>query len=427
MRAVTKIAFALILTLTVTACGEQKGVQEQTKAKEISKEPVTITATFDQTNLDDEFFVQLKDHLSKKHPNITFELIKPGKGTMLNELIAAGQTPDIIFTYNGNLASYQTNGLQYDLQPLLKEFQVDLGRIEPFILEDVKIASTKDELFGFPLTLSFHALYYNKDIFDKFGVPYPKDGMNWDQVYQLAKQLTRMENGVQYRGFDPGSFIWSTQPLGIAAIDYKTDKATVNTEQWKKTFELMKAFHTIPGNEPKGSGTDAFLKTKTLAMVGQLNIFNQLEAAAKDGMNWDLVQYPSYPEKPNTYGNASVVVAAISSTSKYKEQAMQVINVMASDEFQLESAKQGRISPLKDPNFKKAFGQNREALKGKNVEGIFKSRPVKYPIASKYRVKAEAIVTKKYNEFVQGKADVNTILAQTEEEINKMVGDEKSK
>ncbi len=79
---------------------------------------------------------------------------------------------------------------------MLKQHHVNLGRVEPYIIEYVKIASTKDELFGFPLTQSFHALYYNKDILDKFGVPYPKDGMKWDQVYQLAKELTRLENGV---------------------------------------------------------------------------------------------------------------------------------------------------------------------------------------------------------------------------------------
>lgn len=406
---------------TATGTGDNKHVPA------ISDAPVTIRATLDGTSLDDDFIEQLQENVKKKHPNITLEYIKPGKGTSLNEQITAGQTPDIIITYNGNVASYQEMDLLYDMTPLLKQHNFDLGRFEPYILEDAKIASTKDELFGIPITLSFHALYYNKDVFDKFGIPYPTDGMGWDQTIELAKKITRMDGGTQYRGLDPGSIIWASQPLGIAAIDYKTNKATVNTDPWKRVFELMRSILTIPDNERRGDPKKAFLTDKTMAMYANLNIFNELEAAAKNGLNWDVVQYPSYPEKPNTYGNASVQVMLISKTSKYKDQAMQVISAATSDELQLESAKRGRVSPLKDPQFKSAFGTGRDGLKGKNVQGIFKSRPVKYPVASKYRRKAEAIVDTKFAQYVEGKLDVNTALAQTEEEINKMVETEKDK
>ncbi|WP_284645253.1 ABC transporter substrate-binding protein [Paenibacillus silviterrae] len=393
----------------------------------ISTDPVTITMSMD-TNIDEDLITHIQEQVKKKHPNITLELIKPGKGTSLAELITAGQTPDLVLTYNGKLASYQDMELLYDMTPLVKQHNVDLSRFEPYILEDSKIASAKDELYGLPISLNYHALYYNKDIFDKFGVPYPTDGMTWDQVLQLSKKVTGMDNGTQIRGFDPGnSVIWVSQPLGIAAVDPKTDKATINNDQWKQVFEMVKAFYSIPGNEPKGSGKDAFLKEKTVAMYTDLSIINDLELASKNALNWDMVQYPSYPEKPNVYGNASVNMLMITQTSRHKEQALQVINVAISDEVQLESARKGRVTPLKDPKFKSEFGAAREVLKGKNVQGIFKSKPVKYPIASKFRGKAENMVRNKFTEYLSGKIDVNTALFQLEEEINKMVQTESVK
>lgn len=417
---------SIVGAVVISGCGAGKQTTESA-SDAISTEPVTITMSIDQT-IDEDFLTQIQEQLKKEHPNITLEYIKPGKGTSLNELVAAGQTPDIVLTYNGKLASYRDLDLLYDMTPLLKKQNFDLSRFEPSVLEDSKIASTNDEIFGIPLSLNFHALYYNKDIFDKFGAPYPTDGMTWDQVLQLAKKVTGMDNGTQFRGFDPGnSVIWVSQPLGIAAVDPKTDKASMNNDQWKKVFELVKSFYSIPGNEPKGNAKDVFLKEKTLAMYTDLSIFNDLEIAAKSGLNWDLVQYPSYPEKPNVYGNASINMLMITKTSQHKDQALQVISTAVSDEVQLESARKGRITPLKDPKFKNEFGADREVLKGKNVQGIFKSKPVKYPIASKYRGKAEAMVRDKFNEYLSGKMDVNTALAQLDEEINKMIETESLK
>lgn len=82
---------------------------------------------------------------------------------------------------------------------------------------------------------------------------------------------------------------------------------------------------------------------------------------------------------------------------------------------------------MKSAEVAKAFGAEMAFLKGKHVEGIFKSKPVKYPIASQYRSKAEAIAKARFDEYAAGKIDVNTALARAEEEINKMIDAEKMK
>lgn len=42
-----------------------------------------------------------------------------------------------------------------------------------------------------PVVNNTMSLYYNKDLFDKFGVSYPKDGMTWDEVLELNRQLDK--------------------------------------------------------------------------------------------------------------------------------------------------------------------------------------------------------------------------------------------
>lgn len=426
------MASTLVGLVLVAGCGGQEAARNAaddggSPQEEAKLDPVTVTAAVDGTY--NELFDQLlTEHVKKKYPHITLSMMRPTDGNTLDNLLIAGTVPDLIFTFNGNLSSYRTRGLLYDMNGLIKENKFDLGRFEPNYIADVKIASTNDELFALPYETTFHALYYNKSIFDKFGVDYPKDGMTWEQTVELGRRVTRFDSGTQYRGLDPGSgIIWISQPLSLATVDYKTEKASINNEQWKRIFELVKTIYSIPGNKPVGTVLNEFTKDKTLAMVGHLNIFTTLEAAGKEGLEWDVTQYPSFPEKPNTFGNASVYVATITQPSKHKKEALQVLDVLTSESFQLVRSKSGSISALKSPEVKNAFGADLAFLKGKNVQGIFKSKPVLYPIASEYRSKAESIARARFNDYAAGTIDVNTALSRAEEEINKMIAAEKMK
>ena len=425
---VSLLSACIMTGMIVSGCGRADTADESGNPGKVSTEPVTITAAIDGIIVEEDYERLITEQLKKKRPNITFQLIRPGKGTNLDDLIAAGQVPDLVFTYNGHLTAYQDKDLLYDLNPLIKSEGVDLGRFENGLLDDIRIASTNGELFGLPFGMNYHALYYNKDLFDKFGVAYPRDGMNWDQTLELARKLTRTDGGIQYRGLDPGNgIIWISQPLSLTAVDFKTEKATMNNEGWKKVFELVKSIYSIPGNQPGGSARDLFMKDKRLAMLPDLNILTNLDAAAKEGLNWDVAQYPSYPEKPNTYGNASVNVIMVTKTSPHKEQAFQVIEAATSDELQMEASKLGKVTSLKSPAVKEAFGQSMDGLKDKHMTSIFKSRPVRYPLSSRYRSKAEGIATQKFNAYLKGDLDVNTALSQADEEINQMIEADKVK
>ncbi|MDF2720495.1 MAG: family 1 extracellular solute-binding protein [Paenibacillus sp.] len=406
------------------SAGSGPKTDDATKAAaEAVTAPAALTAAIDGIPFEDDLIAELTANLKSKYPHITLNVIKPGKGTTLNELIVAGSTPDIVFTYNGLVASYRQADLLYDITPLAKSHRIDLTRFDASYLNDAKIASDKDELFGLPFRINFHAMYYNKALFDKFGSPYPKDGMTWDQTFEVARKVARSDGGTQYRGLDTGSYFWMAQPLSISDIDPKTDKATVNTASWKRVFELIKSMYELPGNgKIPTSSFDQFTKQQTLAMHLDLNIMTSLN---NSGVPWDAAQYPSYPEKPNTYGNGSVHMAIVTKTSKYKDQAMQVIQALTSDPFQLSMTRIGMLSPLKDPSFKAAVGTGRDELKNKNIQGILKSRPVPYPIASTYRSQAERVTVAKLNDFINGKIDVNTALKQAEEEINQMVAAQK--
>lgn len=414
----------VVLAAAIAGCsgGNSAGdgdspVKEESKPK---NEPVTIVAARTTYALGDALEALIKDKLSVKYPHITFELLKDP----LEQVILTGTTPDIVFTYNGYLSNLQKYDVLYDISPLIASQKFDLDKFDPGYIRDSKVASKNNEMYGIPFNVNFHALYYNKNLFDKFGAPYPKDGMTWDETYELAKKVTRFENGVQYRGLDLGNIVWVGQPFRLTYVDANTEKAIVTSEQWKRVFEMGRKFSNLVEGPFKAS-QNTFLKDQTDAMLLFVNLFDQLGKAP--GLDWDVAQYPSYPDLPNVYGNASVNLIMITKSSKHKEQALQVIETITADDFQLERSKQGYMTPLKSTQIKQALGEGVDHLKGKNLTGIYKSRPVEYPVLSEYERAAQTIALKHFNEYVQGKIDVVTAQRRADEEINKMIAAEKQK
>lgn len=415
---------AALAALAGCGGGGDSGSTTPEPAPTIDTSPATLKVYLSNSSLTDkDLNALIAEPLKKKYPNISVEAIIPGKGTSIAELVAAGQPPDIIYTNNMDIGTYRTLDLLEDLTPLLKKHQTDLDRFDPVMLASAKSAD-KGELFGLPFFAHFSALYYNKNIFDKFGVEYPKDGMTWEDTIELAKKVSRLDNGIEYRGLDPDTIARMAMPLSLTYVDPKTNLAAINTDDWRTVFTLGKEIWSIPHNRPEKLNSfqarNWFMKDQTIAMLPYNNLLNiGLEDATKMGLNWDLVQYPSYKNKPNLYNHVDAQLFLVAKTSKFKDQAAQFLNMMSSDEVQMKSARStARLSSLKNPEMKKALGADMEYLKGKNLQSIFKSSSPPAPEFSQYNSSVRDLVFKGFEEYMNGK-DLNTALKDAEANMNK--------
>src|SRR5690606_17655071 len=92
--------------------------------------------------------------------------------------------------------------LQYDIEDLIKKHNYDLNRLEPGVVEGMRGLTASGKLYGLPTNDSGSlVVLYNRDLFDRFGQDYPVDMMTWDEIYQVAQRMTRVEDNVIYRGF----------------------------------------------------------------------------------------------------------------------------------------------------------------------------------------------------------------------------------
>jgi ABC-type glycerol-3-phosphate transport system substrate-binding protein len=419
-----KFFVSSLVVLLMSGCSGQAGSQMEAKkdagANVKAPEPVTVKVAVSGSYFTDaEFERYITAPAKKKYPHITVEkVVRDSKDNTIEKMIASGNIPDMIISATPLMAEYKLYGLDYSLDDLVKKQKLDLGKFDPGIVNALKISSETDKLMAIPYTMHFSALYYNKDLFDRFGVAYPKDGMTWEQATELAKTLTRNEGGVQYTGLDPDHISRSGSQLMIPMIDPKSEKSVLNSEPWKKVFQMM-------GNVYKAQGVTSaqsfsrFYKEKTVAMYATLNYLSTL-ADVKD-MNWDLASYPVFKEAPGKGAQVDAHVILITSTSKHKEEAFQVIASLVSDEVQMDMARNARVPALKDAKYKEVFGQDVPYLKGKNLKSAFQTAPADPYVPTRYVTAARDEAQKAFVSVVKNEKDINTALRDADELLNKKI------
>ncbi|UUZ95509.1 extracellular solute-binding protein [Paenibacillus sp. P25] len=363
---------------------------------------------------DADFKNLIVEPLQSKYPNIQVEMLK---GDDIKGMIAAGTVPDLVATWVNLIPDYQDLDLVEDMTPLIKKHNLDLGRFESTYLDTIR-GYDKGGLVALPYDSNFNLLYYNKDIFDKFGVPYPKDGMTWEETIELAKRVSREEQGVRYRGLETDGYGKLALQLALPAV--KDGKPNVNNELWKRLLELQKRIESIPANEPVPNvhQRNQFMKDRTLAMFATGNNFNLLQSDAAKGLNWDVAQYPVHPDQPDVAGMVDEHVMFVTKQSKHKDEAFKVIETLTSDAVQKKLTRaSGKLSVLKDQGIRKELGADMPALTGKHLEAIFKGRYIPAYTATNKYPDAGKILNEQVAKYLKDEQDVNTTLRTAEEAI----------
>ncbi|CAG7626012.1 ABC transporter substrate-binding protein [Paenibacillus allorhizosphaerae] len=422
----------LIAAIAISGCTSGKPASGDTlKGAEsefkVSTDPVTLKFFANVSLTDVEYKMFIVDPLKKKYPHITLEKMEGN----LEKLIVAGEMPDLIFSDNDWHMPLTALDLPADITDLVAKFKLDLSKFIPETVQAVRNLDPKGkELQGIPIGRNTGALFYNKDIFDKFGVPYPKDDMLWSDVLELARKVTRLQDGVQYIGWDPRFPDHIISPYTQPFVDPKTNKALVDIPMYRKILELFQANYNIPGvvtGKSYAYAEGTFMKEKRLAMEADWvsKILSQLiEAEEKGGApNWDMATNPTFEDKKGKGRHALTNMLIITKGSKHKEQAMQVIELLASRESQMLMSKFSRIPVLNDPEIEKAFGSENPMLKSKNTAAIFKYPSTPTPTPNLYDKEVQALIRNMRAELALNKKDINTVLRETQEAADKKIAE----
>lgn len=419
------ITMTVLVSILVSACGGQATPAEPTPTAENKpKEPYTMTI-FGGGVTPAEFDERFREVLKQKFPHITVEYIQNAKGTTMAELVAAGNVPDLIRTDVPTLYSgYLDFDLGVDLKPYVEKYKYDLSRFNPVFMNEIVDAGRTGAIYGLPVPPYFpQALYYNKGIFDKFGVPYPKDGMTWDQVYELAQKLTRVDGGTVYRGFSSNPVnMLRDNAYSLPILDPNADQLA-DSEKWKSLFTNFKRFYDIPNNKIEKTATlegAAFGKGNVAMMANQHSVYLTIPPE----VNWDLVSYPIMEGAPKLMPQRGPAYWSISKSSKHKDDAFDMIRAMLADEVQMEDSKRGIPTTLNRKDIKDALGKSHPIYSTKNMNAINHYDPVPYTPKRKAGLPdvagatQQSLLSQAFIDVASGTTtDINTALRQLDEKL----------
>jgi multiple sugar transport system substrate-binding protein len=433
-RSITKRTLWASLAIAIIAgtvgCSSSPSGSPEAAEKPSGAAPAPVELVFYScgNTTQDVFDTLYGDAIRKKYPQFKLKYISGLSASKANELIPKmllDNTVDINFDSIGNIPScLLLFDLQKDMSDLIKKHNLDLNKFEPKAVKGMKDLA-EGKMYGVPVFNNTRVLYYNKDLFDKFGVAYPKDGMTWDETNALAKRMTRSENGVDYLGMAASEqHQIRLNALSVPILDAKTGKPTINTDARWKTI-LAKGFFD-PYNDDLSRqniskafpSTSQFAKDKRVAMMPNLANLPADQQPVMKEVNWDMVTEPTYAEAPKTSSSVYPTYFSITSQSKHREEAMLAIQVLVSEEHQAFLSRLGQVPVLQNDGIKKMLGQGSE-FKDKNWNAVFLHNPAAIPYKSKYDNDVEVIYRKQILSYAQGKVDLNTLLRNAEEEANK--------
>lgn len=424
-------ALALLAATGLAACGKGEQAAPAGEGNAAASTDPAELVFYSCGNTSEASFNQLYgDAIRKKYPNYKLTYISGLSASKADELIPkmlVSNTVDINFDSIGNIpACLLKFGLQSDMTDLIQKTKFELGRFEPTAVSGMR-ALSEGGMYGIPVFNNTRVLYYNKDLFDKFGTAYPQDNMSWDDIIALGKRMTRTDGGASYLGLETSEVHqFRLNALSVPMLDPKTGKPTINTDERWKTI-LGKGFY-----EPNDSavarqliakalpGTNQFAKDKWVAMM--IGLANQ-PADQPDSfaqVNWDMVTEPYYAQAPGISSQVYPTYFSVTSQSKHRDEAMRAIEVLVSEEHQMFLSRMGQIPVLENEAIQSALGQD-SPFKDKNWKAVFLHKPAAIPAKSKYDIDLEVIYRKQILAYAQGKVDLNTMLRSAEEEANQFL------
>ncbi|MEC0206650.1 extracellular solute-binding protein [Paenibacillus lautus] len=332
-----------------------------------------------------EAFDKLFKDIDEKLPNINVELVdSQAQLEPLQELNAKQIVPDIIFA-NWGIDALRELDMIEPLDGLIESHEFDLSGIDPSIIAYWRLVDSEGRLLGMPTASDNYALFYNKEVFDLFGVPYPTEDLTWDAVVDLAKKLTGERDGIQYHGLEMGPGFAGTEALvplkqlNVNLTDPETGEVLITKEPAvTKYLELMKKFYSIPGiySDDPEVRKDYSFQNKNVAMIvswpgyikwgiGDPEIAKHIQAAP----------VPVWPELPNIAPASFSHPFIINKHSEHKDEAFQVLAEYVSPEHQIKLARIGDRPVLTDPKVSEEFGAELEVYEGMDISAFFSREP----------------------------------------------------
>jgi len=303
---------------------------------------------------DMDFYLKALEEFYEEHPKVRVRIELVPWSRMFDKLListAGGRPPDVSRIDSVYFTPCAAKGLLECLDPYIEnDPQFD---IEDFYTPAFEGWGMYDgKIYGIPGDVDIYAMYYNKTMFDRYGIPYPDETWDWDKYLWAAKKLTKDLDGdgrLDQWGVIPDTwwqdYVW--QNGGDILNEDNTECILDRPEAYKAiqfVVDLRNKYHVAP--TPADA---ADIGPQKLFTNGQIGTYITGSWAAAlvfhrevKTFDYDAAPIPKGEKRASFMGGAAF---GILKGSKHKKEAWELVKFMTSSTMQKHFAETQHIIP----------------------------------------------------------------------------------
>lgn len=310
------------------------------------------------------------EKFEKKYPNIEVEVsILSSYEQQFNNMMGASSVPDVFCVPDGNFGQWVKTGVMLNLQEYYDNSKViDKEHIASSALQryrwNGKTMGTGD-LYCVPKDITPYVMYYNKDLFDEYGIEYPSSTEIMDpyEALEMWKQFgyergtVRTKSNGELKLKDnhiygvakiyPEGLIWSN------GADYLSENRTevlIDSDEFIEAYEYIVEAQMTYAVAP--TATDlASTSEKTLFLNGKAACYIEGRSVTTDlrnkaDFNWDIAPIPAFTTNQQCNGWSGSVGYGVYVNTEHPDEAYKLAEYFTSKEGQMIMAEAGFTAPL---------------------------------------------------------------------------------
>jgi len=316
----------------------------------------TITIVTSTVPRDQVYWNMLIKEFEKEHPSILINTIKTLDEKKVNTMVAGGVAPDLIRLQGQTLGYWIQAEALLDITSWLEEDR------DAFALDDIyEIAlqafSYEGKSYGLPCGVVPFVLFYNKDLFRKYNIPFPDETWTWEDLRKYGKVLTNDfdedgindEIGIDMNIWSEGLYTFIFQNNGKllneegSRIDM-TDPRTVEAIQF--VYDIVHKDRIVKSNFNMVKGVNNIrFQNGAIGMLSPGGSFWIPEFREFEEIDWDVAPLPSGPARRAT--TIAPEGWGISAQSKHPRETYELLKFIAGVKGQEIMAKAALFIPCR--------------------------------------------------------------------------------
>ena len=319
-------------------------------------------------------------------------------------------------------------GLLQDLKPLAERDGIDTSAYGG-IVEQISVG---DSYYELPFRSDFWVVFYNKDLFDAAGVPYPTNDMTFEEYDQIALAMTSGSGASKVYGAHYHTWRSAIQLFGILdgehqitdGGDYSYLKPYYEMALEQQRDGVVQDYATLKTSNIHYSGV-FYNQSVAMENMGSWFIATLIAATENgqnDATNWGIVKYPHAEgvEPGTTLG--TITALAIPSGTDQTEAAWDFVKFVCGTEGAEILAGTGNFPALSNAEINNiiastpGFPQDEQSKEALNVSQLYLEMPLHDKSAE-----IEVVLNEFHDQIMTGNMSVDEGLAEMGRRVDQVL------